>query len=85
MNSVVYFVTPFTSRRLAEKLETRLPELRPAVHRHVTRSNNTHQIDWDYVKALEKEHSDFPGKVLEVIHIRKKGPKLLKQRRRIGS
>ena len=47
-----------------------------AVIEHVTRSNNTHQIDWDNVKALEKEPKDFPRKVLEAIHIWKKGPNL---------
>ena len=44
------------------------------VTEHVTRSNNTHKIDWDNVKVLEKETKDFPKKVLEAIHIRKKVP-----------
>ena len=42
------------------------------VNEHVTRSNNTHHIDWDNVKVLEKETKDFPRKVLEAIYIRKK-------------
>ena len=31
---------------------------------------------WDNIKVLEKEPKDFPRKVLEAIHIRKKGPNL---------
>ena len=65
------------------KLEKRLSEhkfraagSKSAVNEHVTRSNNIHQIDWDNVKVLEKEPKDFPRKVLEGIHIRKKGPNL---------
>ena len=46
------------------------------VNKHVTWRNNTHQIDWENVKVLEKEPRNFPRKVLEDIHIRKKGPNL---------
>ena len=40
------------------------------------RSNNTHLIEKGNVKVLEKEPKDFPKKVLEAIHIKKKGPNL---------
>ena len=83
MNSLVNIVTPFTLERLAENWkkwlsehESRAAGSKSAVNEHVTRSNNTHQIDWDIVKVLEKEPKNFPRKVLEAIHIRKKGPNL---------
>ena len=38
----------------------RLNQSKSAVNEHVTRSNNTHQIDWDNFKVLEKEPKDFP-------------------------
>ena len=65
------------------KLEKRLNEHKSraagnksAVREHEKGSKNTHKIDWENVKVLEKETRDFPRKVLEAIHIRKKGPKL---------
>ena len=65
--------------KIGRKLENRLSEhklraagSKSAVNEHVTRSNNTHQIDWANVKVLEKESKDFPRKVLEAIHIKKK-------------
>ena len=42
--------------------------------------HNTHKIDWDNVKVLEKETKDFPWKVLEAIHIRKKGPNVNREK-----
>ena len=68
-----------TGRKLEKRLsehKSRAVGSKSAVNEHVTRSNNTHQIDWDNVKVLEKEPKDFPRKVLEAIHIRKKGPNL---------
>ena len=64
-----------TGRKL-ENHKSRAAESKSVVNEHVTRSNNAHQIDWDNVKVLEKETKDFPRKVLEAIHIRKKGPNL---------
>ncbi len=43
---------------------------------HMHRNKNSQKIDWDDVKVLEKETRDFPRKVLEAIHVRKKGPNL---------
>ena len=67
----------------SRKLEKRLAEHKSqsagnksAVHEYEKGSKNTHKIDWENVKVLEKETRDFPRKVLEAIHIRKKGPKL---------
>ncbi len=67
----------------SRKLEKRLAEHKSkaagnksAVQEHVHRSKNSHKIDWENVKVLEKETRDFPRKVLEAIHIRKKGPNL---------
>ena len=65
------------------KLEKRLAEhkskaagSKSAVQEHVKASKNTHQIDWDNVKVLEKETKDFPRRVLEAIQIKKQGPSL---------
>ena len=63
-------------KRLSEH-KSRVAGSKSAVNEHVTRSKNTHQIDWDIINVLEKEPiKDFPRKVLEAIHIRKKGPNL---------
>ena len=65
------------------KLKKRLSEhkskaagSKSAVHEHISRSNNSHQIDWENVNVLEKEPKEFSRRVLEAIHIRKKGPNL---------
>ena len=82
MNSLVYIVTPFTLEKLAENWKkdcqnkSRATGSKSAVNEHVTRSNNAHQINWNNVKVPENEPKDFPRKVLEAIHIRKKGPNL---------
>ena len=68
-----------TGRKLEKRLaehKSRAAGSKSAVNEHVTRSNSTHHIDWDNVKVLQKETKDFPRKVLEAIHIRKKGPNL---------
>ena len=49
--------------------------VKSAVQEHVHRSKNYHKIDWENVKVLEKETREFPRKVLEAIHIRRKRAK----------
>ncbi len=56
-----------SSRRLEKRQaehKSKTDGNKSAVQEHVHRSKNSHKIDWENVKLLEKETRDFPRKVL---------------------
>ena len=52
-------------KRLAEH-KSRAARSKSSVNEHVTRSNNTHHIDWDNVKVFEKNQRISQGKSLKL-------------------